>query len=263
MKCGSTNARASRQNVSACAVTKMTKNPAKKPGEKRNMIGAAVRKAGGSLWEHCSYDVAGKFATPAVNGGGQHEFHAACHMTSTHCVAGFAQMRDLHAVMEDFLATAAAQEQEMERGMNLLIDAPEGHRTKKCTKMKSDFFGMHRSQRMQTIMHEHGRTQMHTAPEKHHEMGKQERFMRTVHEAANAMMEAANLPPKCRLEAVKAAVRRNDHLGTKGNPEERAFGAPWGQTLHDGKVRCRLRAVGLKRVLRLFPTRDLTPRCAT
>jgi hypothetical protein len=206
----------------ACAVTKITKNPVKKQGEQRNTIGAAVRKAGGSLWEYCSYDVAGKFATPAVNGGGQYEFHAVCHITSTHYVAGFAQPRDLYTVMEDFLATAAAQRQaqEMERGINLMIDTPEGHRTKKYTKIKSDFFSMHRSQRMKTIMHKHGRTQIHTAPEEHHKMGKQERFMRTVHEAANAMMEAANLPPKYRLEAVKAAVRCNDYLGTKGNPEE-------------------------------------------
>ena len=131
-------------------------------------------------------------------------------------------MGELYDVMETFLcmANAARAESEEQRAINLLVETPEGHRDQKTWGiMKSDFHLMHRSKRMAKIMQRHQMRRVLVAPEMHHRIGKVERGMRTLHEAANAVMTAANLPPKYRLEAVKAVIRCADYLPTKANPE--------------------------------------------
>ena len=204
----------------ACAQAKVTSEPK----ANARTVQSAVRQARehASLWEYASYDVAGEFRTAAIDGGGKYEFHAVCHATNTRHVAGFMAMGDLYDVMETFLcmASAARASSEEQRAMNLLVETPQGHRDgQKWGRMKSDFHLMHRSKRMRRIMQNHNMERVLVAPEMHHRMGKVERGMRTVHEAADAVMTAANLPPKYRLEAVKAVIRCGDYLPTKANPE--------------------------------------------
>ena len=98
-------------------------------------------------------------------------------------------MGELCDVMETFLcmANAARAESEEQRAIDLLVETPEGHRDQKTWgTMKSDFHLMHRSKRMAKIMQRHQMRRVLVAPEMHHRMGKVERGMRTLHEAANA-----------------------------------------------------------------------------